>query len=55
MYVCGCRVSRWLANSGQAFGQKFGKDATLVKGFTNLYAMEIDPSSSMQEMIEQGK
>ncbi|KAI8898884.1 anion-transporting ATPase-like domain-containing protein [Globomyces pollinis-pini] len=35
-----------------AFGQKFGKNPQLVKGYTNLYAMEIDPTSSMQEMIE---
>lgn len=39
-------------NLSDAFSQKFSKDATLVNGYSNLYAMEIDPSGSMQEMIE---
>ena len=40
-------------NLSDAFGQKFGREAVKVNGFNNLFAMEIDPTSSMQEMIEQ--
>jgi arsenite-transporting ATPase len=39
-------------NLSDAFGQKFSKTPELVKGHVNLYAMEIDPTSSIQEMIE---
>eukprot|EP00158_Paraphelidium_tribonemae_P002817 Partr_v1_DN25693_c1_g1_i1_m4414 putative ATPase required for the post-translational delivery of tail-anchored (TA) proteins to the endoplasmic reticulum. Recognizes and selectively binds the transmembrane domain of TA proteins in the cytosol. This complex then targets to the endoplasmic reticulum by membrane-bound receptors, where the tail- anchored protein is released for insertion. This process is regulated by ATP binding and hydrolysis. ATP binding drives the homodimer towards the closed dime len=39
-------------NLSDAFGQKFGKKPTLIQGFPNLYAMEIDPNSTLQEMAE---
>jgi hypothetical protein len=42
-------------NLSDAFSQKFGKEASKVNGFTNLYAMEIDPSASMQDMVESGE
>ncbi|BGP57186.1 hypothetical protein JCM8202_005376 [Rhodotorula sphaerocarpa] len=41
-------------NLSDAFSQKFGKEATKVNGLENLYAMEIDPSASMQDMVESG-
>lgn len=38
-------------NLSDAFAQKFGKEARLIDGFTNLSAMEIDPNGSFQELL----
>ncbi|OLN85634.1 ATPase GET3 [Colletotrichum chlorophyti] len=38
-------------NLSDAFNQKFGKEARLIDGFTNLSAMEIDPNGSMQDLL----
>jgi len=41
-------------NLSDAFNQKFGKEARLIEGFTNLSAMEIDPNGSIQDLLKEG-
>ncbi|OJJ39268.1 hypothetical protein ASPWEDRAFT_364443 [Aspergillus wentii DTO 134E9] len=42
-------------NLSDAFGQKFGKEARLIDGYTNLSAMEIDPNGSLQDLLANGE
>ncbi|VEU21767.1 DEKNAAC102274 [Brettanomyces naardenensis] len=42
-------------NLSDAFDQKFGKDARVVEGLSNLSCMEIDPSSSLEEFAASNK
>ncbi|KAL4795519.1 ATPase get3 [Aspergillus venezuelensis] len=42
-------------NLSDAFGQKFGKEARLVDGYTNLSAMEVDPNGSIQDLLANGE
>ena len=41
-------------NLSDAFSQKFGKEARLIDGYTNLSAMEIDPNGSIQDLLKEG-
>ena len=39
-------------NLSDAFGQRFNRNATLVNGYSNLYAMEIDPTVEVTESMD---